>query len=179
VASLRSLPRTFGWNVLLVDAAGEMAAVEMESDILDQDGGFFVYGPDPDDPANRDAHGSMLASVGPDDLRMACHYQRNVDDIYLDLFGLAVEPQRTWSSFYFRSLRSFYALGEAIEARHGAFDAEAVQEVLGLEILADPRDSMNAAVFEPERRVVHFAMGQVPATDGPFVTYELTAGGAR
>jgi len=177
VSFLRPQPKTFGWNILLTDASGDMAAVEVDSDILDQpEGGFFAYDADPADPTNRDAHGNMLGSVGVDDLRMACHYQRNEDDIYLDLFGYEVEPQRTWSSFYFRSLRSFYALGEAIEERYGAIDVAAAQEILDLEILVDPRDSMNAAVFEPERRVLHFAMGQMPATSGPYVSYDLVAG---
>ena len=47
--------------------------------------------------------------------------------------------------------------------------------VLRLPALVDAQDSMNAAVFAPARKTVHWAMGGVPATDQPFSPFDLAA----
>jgi hypothetical protein len=70
-------------------------------------------------------------------------------------------------------LRSFYLLGDAIEAQYGQIDVAAAKEMLSLQPLVDDRDSMNAVIYEPQRGVLHFAMGQVPATAGPFVEFDF------
>ena len=56
-----------------------------------------------------------------------------------------------------------------------AVDGSYQVEIIGLYELVDQRDSMNAAVYEPERGLLHFAMGQVPATSGPWVTVDVGA----
>jgi hypothetical protein len=174
---LKHQKSTFGWNVLLVDRAGSMAAVELDSNILGQrDGGFHSYTPDTTNPANLDPWGRPWASVGPDDLCMASHFQANSQDIELTILGFPLlRPQRFWTSFYFRSLRAFYILGDEIEAAYGQLDVAKVIQILSIPELVDQRDSMNAAVYEPEDLKVHFAMGQVPATSGPFLEFDLGA----
>ena len=49
--------------------------------------------------------------------------------------------------------------------------------------LVDRQDSMNACIFEPAAGKLHWAMGGAPATDQPFVEFDLgaalEAGGGR
>lgn len=176
---LKNQQPTFGWNLLLADKHRNMAAVEMDSNILADKGPYTVYSSDANDPENLDGWGRLLASTGPDDLRMASHFQKNWYDIDFEMQGFLIQPQRYWSSFYFRSLRSFYILGEEISARKGSIDVEGVKAILNTKELVDPRDSMNAAVFEPERGVVHFSLGNLPATAGPYIEFDLNAWLAR
>jgi hypothetical protein len=172
---LRTAPVTFGWNFLLADAAGRIQAVERDANIMnDRSGGFYGFTDDPDDPGNLDAWGRPLGSVGRGELHVASHYQKDLDEINLEIVTFNVRPQRFLSTFYFRSLRAFYNLGDEIAARYGRFDVKRAIETLRTPSLVDFRDSMNAAVFEPERRRIHFAMGQAPATDGKFRTYDLS-----
>jgi hypothetical protein len=95
---LEATPRTFGWNMLIADRDGDIRVAEMDADILG-DGGFAAY------PAGDDG-GSPGGSVGPDDLRVTCHYLANREDAALP----PLRPQRFWSSFYFRSLRAIPGL---------------------------------------------------------------------
>jgi hypothetical protein len=90
-----------------------------------------------------------------------------------------VRPQRYWSSFWHRSLRAFYRLGDELDARRGRLDATEAQALMRIPDLIDTRDSMNAVVFEPSRRRLHVAAGTVPATDSDFVTVDLSAEVAR
>ncbi len=192
IGYMYSVGRTYGWNYMLADAEGEMAVLELDSGTqaldpgqgaapMDEDG-FRFYSPDPSDPANLDQYGRPFASTGPDDLRMASHFQKNQDDM-VDLPILstfAPRPQRFWSGFYFRSLRAFYILGEQISSRYGTIDLNQAIEILRTPDLVDTRDSMNACVYEPATRKLHWAMGGVPATDQPFVEFDLgleTGGG--
>ncbi|MFH1811228.1 MAG: carcinine hydrolase/isopenicillin-N N-acyltransferase family protein [Pseudomonadota bacterium] len=176
-AIIERIPPTFGWNILLADAAGDMRAIELDGAILGSstEVGAFSYTPDVTDPGNLDAWGRPHGSVGPDDLRMASHFQKNEDDIDFSVFSFKIQAQRTWSSFYYRSLRSFYELGDVLADRYGAVDAEGAQRILSLPVLVDQRDSMFAAVLEPSRMRWHVAMGQVPATSAPFRSYDLRA----
>ena len=183
-AYLQTTPATFGWNFLLADAAKNIAAVELDANIENKpDGGFFTYSSDRNDPRNLDPWGRLYASLGEDDLRMASHYQKNVDDVQYQIVTFNIQPQRCWSSFYFRSLRVFYRLGQEIAARYGGLDRERMVEVLRVGDLVDHRDSMNAAIYEPQSLMIHFAMGREPATSGPFHPYNLGAaarkGGAK
>ena len=166
---------TFGWNFMLGDRFGNMAVVEMDTNILDVQGhGFSSFSPD-DEDGNTDAYGNALGSIGPDDLRMASHFQKNVPDIDDYILMFQVRPQRYWSSFYYRSLRTHHTLGEELESRYGDIGLSDMFEVLRSPALVDARDSMNAVVFEPSRQVLHYAMGQVPATSGTFVRFDLGA----
>jgi hypothetical protein len=167
VAFLASIDRGFGWNIALADREGGMLAVESDANILgDPDGGLYAYGPSdlPEDPAS-------LGSLGPDDLRLTCHYVANADDFDLSF----IRPQRFWSFFYFRSLRAYYLLGDRMRPSLGSLDVPAMIEIMRDPDLVDPRDSMSAVVFEPAARRLHVAMGQVPATDGDFLPFELEA----
>ena len=163
-AQLADEPVAYGWNCTLADAAGTLRALELDSD-LSKDGGAFGYGPG--------AHG---ASVGPDDLRMGVHYQANTEDIFtLVVAGQRIQPQRSWSTTWFRSLRAFGLLGDALQAGYGRWDAAQVKQLLGRPELEDQRDGMNAVVFEPALRRVHSAMGTVPPTAAGWETVTLEA----
>ena len=70
-------------------------------------------------------------------------------------------------------MRTSLILGERIEARYGKIDLAAAVEILRTPELVDDRDSMNAVIFEPELLMMHVAMGQVPATDGDFLSFHL------
>jgi len=173
---------TFGWNILLADPRGTLIAVERDDDILNKpDKGFFTYGPvNPAYPlpaaGNLDPWGRPWASVGPDDLRMAMHYQANSEDVWLKLFALPLlYPQRFWTTYYFRSIRTFYLLGDEIEAAYGSLDFEEVQRIMRIPTLNDQRNSMNAAIYAPDELKMWFALGEVPATDAPFREVDLGA----
>lgn len=167
---LQAAPKTFGWCWLLADASGELALLETTSDILQDGSGSFVIR-----PADRDARGRMLASAGGDDLRLHVHFRANLSDLDLSFLGYSLRPQRYFSNYYFRSVRSHHLLGKELSERLGALDVAAAEAILSQPALRDARDSMNAVVFEPAARRMHFAMGQVPATDGPFLTLDLAA----
>ena len=186
LAVLYGLGRTYGWNMLLADAAGGLAVVEVDSsvqagdgavggDVVKDEDGFQFYTPDPAVPANLDGRGEPWASVGADDIRMASHFEKNRDDMVdLSIMGIfAPRRQRGWTGFYFRSLRAFHRLGEEIAGRYGALDVAAAIEILRTPDLVDRRDSMCASVFEPARGVLHWAMGEAPATDARFIELDL------
>ncbi len=173
-ASLAGEPNTFGWNMLLGDAAGGLRVWEMDSNILEEaDQGFVPYGPEARDPANLDEWGVRHASVGEDDLRIGAHFQKNRPDIDTQILIFDAQPQRYWSSFYYRSLRTFLILGEKIDRLYGQIDLAGTIDILRSPELVDSRDSMNAVVFEPTLLMLHVAMGQMPATDGEFIPYHL------
>ena len=172
---LRDKKPTYGWNWLLADAERSFMAIETHANVLDDatNIGFYPYNADTSDASNYDDRGEMLASMGPDDLRIASHFQKYKNDIDLELFGYHIEPQRFWTSFYFRAVRNFYELGDLIDERYGELDTQGVMDLVSHEEVVDVRDAMTAAVMEPESRLLHFAMGQVPPTSGPFITVDL------
>jgi hypothetical protein len=172
---LKDKEMTFGWNILLADDQGSLAAVERDANILNNpDDGYYTYAPvNPDHPSppfgNLDRWGRPWASTGPDDLRMAMHYQANSEDIWLTLLHIPLlYPQRFWTTYYFRSLRTFYLLGDQIEAAYGNLDLEEVQRILRIPDLNDQRNSMNSAIYAPNQRKMWFALGDVPATSAPY-----------
>lgn len=173
---LRNTQRTYGWNVLLADGSGDITAVEVDGDAFgDADGGFYSYTPDATVADNVDPYGQRWASIGPDDIRMASHYVRNVEDVRATVIAWEVVPQRYWTSFYFRSLRAHFVLGEQIAARYGTIDTEVAKEILRTPVLVDERDSMSAAVFRPTERTMQYALGTMPVTDGEFHEVDLSA----
>lgn len=192
---LYDMKRTYGWNIMLADALGDMAVIEVDSatqteESDDDDGlvknedGFLYYGPDLGDPENLDENGNLWSSTGPDDIRMGSHFRKNIDDMKVLLGGADIgemmgifEPrrQRYWTGFYFRSLRAYYILGDKITERRGNIDSETAIEILRSYDLVDKRDSMCAAVYEPSKLTFHWAMGVVPASSGAFRKFDLGA----
>ena len=173
---LQDRPQTSGWNLLLADAAGELAAVELTSDIRDAGDRATVFGPGDDggdDPPELPR--LVPCSAGPDDLRMATHFQRKLPDASGLVMVFEMKPQRYWSSFWFRSLRAHLLLGEQVAQRYGALGVHGLAGALRTPALVDTRDSMNAVIWEPETLRTHVAAGQVPATDGPFLQIDLRA----
>lgn len=169
--AFEAMPRTVGWNFMLADGEGGILSLEMDSDILNTGDGFHRIAPG-------DAGAAGRSSVGPDDLRMGAHAVSNVNDFDFS----PMRPQRFWSSYYFRSLRAFYILGDHIDDRYGEIDSEAVVEIMRDPDLIDQRDSLLAVIYEPAVPAFHVAAGQVPATDGEFDYYdldELFAGGEQ
>jgi hypothetical protein len=172
---LRTRRFTYGWNFLLGDAQADMALLEVDANIEGDATSFHVITPDTSDASNLDPWGRPYASVGPDDLRTNIHFTRNQQDIVMDIMGYQIYPQRYWTSYFFRSVRSFYILGDEISQRYGTIDVLEAQALLSIAELIDERDSMNAVVLEPERRRIYFALGEVPATDAPWVELDLGA----
>ena len=176
-AELADVDHVLGWNFLLADAKGGLQAVEVDSGAVSFPAKpkpitqSFTYGPDDADPAMQE-----LASVGPDDLRIAAHFQANTNDVMkLPVTEtIIINSQRTWSSFYYKSLRVFALTADRLAAGYGKFDVKAVQELLGDPALVDTSDSMNAVVYEPAKGRLHTAMGAVPATSMPFEAVVLT-----
>ncbi len=173
VDTLERVKATFGWNVLVADAAGGMAAVELDGNIENNPaGGAFTIRPG--DPATGvTGVTGYLGGVGADDLHIGSHYLKNLNDLTTHVLLFDVLPQRYWSSFYYRSVRARSILGEGIRARYGTLDSDSAIEVLRIPDLVDVRDSMIAAVFEPATLRIRYAMGQVPAIDGEFLECSL------
>ncbi|MDP8223378.1 MAG: carcinine hydrolase/isopenicillin-N N-acyltransferase family protein [Candidatus Lernaella stagnicola] len=165
---------TFGWNFLLADAQGQFSVVETEGNITDKpEGGVFAYGADPNDPANLDQYGQMLASVGPDDLFTTSHFQKNLDEIGYSVINFTIQSQRYWSSFYLRSVRAFWNLADALDENYGDIDAERAKQLLALRFLEDQRDGMFSVVMEPDSLRVHVAAGRVPCTTAGFKEFNF------
>jgi hypothetical protein len=171
---LKNTQPTFGWNLLLADRSGRFEAVELDGNFTERpSGGFYSYNADAADPENQDMWGRPIASVGPDDLRIISHYEKNLNEISFQLITFNIQPQRYWSSFFFRSLKAFYVLGEQIDEHYGQFDLATVAKVMRDPELVDERDSMFAVIFEPETLTMNVAAGHVPATDGQFRRYDI------
>jgi hypothetical protein len=172
---LTRVKASFGWNVLVADRSGDLAAVEMDTDLQGRpEGGAFVIRPsEPGEAAPGQETGDPGPSVGPDDLRIASHFQRNRDDLTTRVLVFDIRPQRTWSTFWYRSIQAHLALGEEIAARYGRIDRDEAIAILRQPALVDPRDSMIASVMEPALGRIWYAMGQVPATDGEFRLLDL------
>lgn len=173
VDTLQRVWPTFGWNVLVADAGGGMAAVELDTNLEgDPAGGAFAIRPGERAGGTGD-DGPLLGGAGADDLHVGSHYLKNLDDLTTRVLVFDVRPQRYWSSFYYRSVRARSILGRGIRARYGTLDADAAIDLLRTPDLVDVRDSMMAAVFEPATLRIRYAMGQVPATDGDFLAFSI------
>jgi hypothetical protein len=160
----------YGWTCLLGDAAGGLEAVEVDSDVFQSgQGGIYPY-----TPTDVDASGRPYASAGADDLLAGSSYAKNVNDApVLPISTTRVVPQRQWSSFFYRSRRAMDGLARMLLDHYGAIDVRQLETFLADQELVDRSDSMNAVVLDLGARQVHSAMGQVPATDGPFEVTEV------
>jgi hypothetical protein len=182
----------YGWNVLLGDSQKDMLAAELDSDVTSEvydwdkeGGGVYSFRATPieqdplnPDPENRNIFGLPWASEGADgdDLHIASHYIKNADDIFDQIyFVFNVMPQRFWATFFYRSLRAHFILGDLIKENYGNLDTPKMQEILARPELEDQKNSMNSVVFEPEDVKFHYAMGKVPATSAGFVEFDLKA----
>jgi hypothetical protein len=153
---LARVRHTFGWNLLLADAAGEVASLEVDAGL----GGEPATG-----PGVEWAQGDLALQ--------AAHFARNLDDIRRSVLVFDVKPQRCWSTFFFRSLRTLSTLARLLSERVAPLDAAAAMQVLGSSQVVDSRDSMNAPVYLPAERALWFAAGAVPATSLPFQRLDL------
>jgi hypothetical protein len=170
---LEQVRATFGWNVLVADADGGMAAVELDSNLEDNpEGGAYTIRPG-DAGGDTDPAPVPLGGTGSDDLYIGSHYLKNLNDLTTRVLIFDIKPQRFWSSFYYRSVRARSILGAGIRELYGRLDADSAIALLRTPDLVDTRDSMIAAVFLPRTREIRYAMGQIPATDGEFLYLSL------
>lgn len=171
VTALTEVKPVYGWNCTVADDRGGLEAVELDSDVFRQgQGGVYRYG-----PTDRDAALRRYTSLTDDDLITGSSYTRNVDDsITLTLAGQRVVPQRYWSGFFFRSRRVIDNVRRRVAARAEPIDVPWLQGLLAEPEVHDRSDSMNAVVLDLKNRVVHSAMGSVPATNSPFIATELS-----
>lgn len=165
--ALVAMKHGFGWNFLVGDNKGELRAVEVHAAVPEDESKPVAYG-----PQAVDGDGRPLASATGDDLMIGAHFRKLARDIDATIV-FEVPPQRTWSSYYYPSLRAQEALRQALVARHGKLDADAAIALLRAPALVDVHDSMQASVIEPQARRLHVAAGAVPATARPFEVVEL------
>ncbi len=171
---------TFGWNFLVVDAGGDMSVAELDGDIFDMpSNGFYSYTTDFNDPDNLNAWGNPWASVGPDDIRASSNYLKNINEIEYQIATFNIQPQRYWSSFFFRSLKAFWVLGDEIDARYGNLNLTGMADILRIHELEDQRDGMQSAIYEPKKLLIHVAAGQVPPSSGPYREFNLGASSTK
>ena len=169
----KQLP-SFGWIFALADAKAGLRVVEMNQDIFKKKQGYSTFTVPPASADDKDDSGRPWASVGDDDIRIASNGISLTNDIDQDLFGLVtLRPQRFWTSFYFRSLRAFYILGDRIKQAYGHLDTPTIVDILRTDSIVDHRDSMNSVVFEPQTLDVYVASGEVPATNGKYSHFNL------
>lgn len=156
----------YGWNCTVADAQGGLEVVEMDSDVFRQgQSGIYRYG-----PTDRDASMRRYSSLGDDDVITGSSFTRNVDDsITLTLAGQRIVPQRFWSGFFFRSRRVMDNVTRRVQARAEPIDVPWLEGLLVEPEVVDRSDSMNAVVLDLKNRVLHSAMGTVPATNSPFI----------
>ncbi len=168
--ALAEIGPVYGWNCTVADDRGGIEVVELDSDVFKQgQGGVYRYG-----PTDRDATMRRYSSLTDDDVVVGSSYTRNVDDsITLNLAGQRVVPQRYWSGFFFRSRRVMDNVSRRLSARTEPVDVEWLKGLLVEPEVVDRSDSMNAVVLDLRARVVHSAMGTVPATNSPFLPTEV------
>jgi hypothetical protein len=169
--ALGEVDPVYGWNCTVADDQGGLEVVELDSDVFKQgQGGVYRYGPTDREPVSM----RRYSSLSDDDVVVGSSYTRNVDDsIVLNLAGQRIVPQRFWSGFFFRSRRVMDNVTRRLAARTEPVDVEWLKQVLVEPEVVDRSDSMNAVVLDLKGRVVHSAMGTVPATNSPFVATEV------
>lgn len=167
VDTLKRIRPSFGWNLLLADAGGDMAAIELDWD-LERHGGTYVI-----EPTEEADDRGYLGGKSGNDLYIGSHYIKNLNDLTTKVLIFQVRPQRYWSSFYFRSVRARSILGTNIENNIGQLNVDKAIEIMQVPDLIDERDSMISAVFEPKTLKINYAMGEVPALNSGFVEFSF------
>jgi hypothetical protein len=157
--------RVYGWTCVFGDSNGGLEAIEVDSNIFNEPTkGTFPLGTD-----ELDAEGRRYASTGPDDFVLGSNYVKNVPDIAtLAIAGQRIVPQRQWSGFFYRSRRAADGAKDRLDAARGTITADFLQELMADPQFVDQSDSMNAVVIDVKNLEVRSAIGQVPATNGPF-----------
>lgn len=165
-----NVQHVYGWTCVLMDEAGGMAALEVDSDVFRSgNGGVLFYTPD-----ERDADGRRYGSLTDDDVVVGSSYVKNVPDIAtLSIAGQRIVPQAQWSGFFFRSRRVIHGVQERLAQRAAPADVEWLEALIGDPQFVDQSDSMTATVLDLKGRRVHSALGAVPATKMPFETTEV------
>ena len=164
MATVATFKHAYGWTCTIADAQGGLRAVDLDSDVFNEgQGGVYPFSPQ-----------DRLASVGDADLVLGSDYARNVDDIArFTVAGQRLVPQREWGAFFFRSRRAVSYLQAQVRARYGSFDVGSVMGLISDPTVVDQSDSMNAVVLDLKQRTIWSAIGQVPATSGPFEAVTL------
>lgn len=162
--------RVYGWTCVFADANGGLEALEIDSNIFnDTSKGVFRISPD-----ELDATGRRWAGSNDDMVVLGSNYVKNVPDITtLTVAGQRITPQRQWSGFFNRSRRAADGVMDRIDAATGTVDAAFLEQLIADPRFVDQSDSMNAVVLDLANRQVRSAMGQVPATNGPFEVTEV------
>ncbi|MDP2276003.1 MAG: hypothetical protein Q8K32_34990 [Archangium sp.] len=167
---IASAEKVYGWTCVLGDSKGGLEAIEVDSDIFN-DGSKGVFNLS---TTELDATGRRYASTSDDDFVLGSNYVKNVPDIAsLLVAGQRIVPQRQWSGFFYRSRRAVDGAKGRLEAGKGTIDVEFLQNLISDPQFVDSSDSMNAVVLDFENLQVRSAMGQVPATAGPFEVTEV------
>jgi hypothetical protein len=162
--------RVYGWTCVLADKQGGLEAVEIDSDVFKSgDRGNAPFSSSELDPLGR-----RWAGTSDDELVLGSNYVKNVPDIAsLTVAGQRIIPQRQWSGFFYRSRRVADGVQGDLRAARGSIDAEFLQTLLSKPRYVDQSDSMNAVVLDLAKGEVRSAIGQVPATNGPFEVTEV------
>ncbi len=162
-----------GWHCVLADASGAMSSVENTSDIFKDvtNNGVFTYGPD-----DLDSSGRRFSGARSDDLEIGSCNNKTLEDIKkLTIAGQTINPQRAWSSFYYRSRRAQDALKRMVTAEYGTLTPARLEAFIADPEVVDKSDSMNAVVIDVTHKTFSSAMGAVPATSVPFEDFTLGA----
>ena len=159
VAIVGTFSHAYGWTCAIADDRGGQRAVEVDSDIFKEGReGVYEFGTQ-----------QRLASTGDGDLVLGSDYARNVDDIVrLNVAGQRLVPQRDWAGSFFRSRRATSYLLERVRAEYGRIGVGKVQGFVSDPLVVDHSDSMNAVIIDLKEKRIWSAIGQVPATSGPF-----------
>lgn len=164
VATVGTFEHAYGWACAIADDRGGQRVVEVDSDVF-KEGQKGIYGFGTAD---------RLASVGDGDLVLGSDYAKNVDDIVrLNVAGQRLVPQREWAGIFFRSRRAASYLQREVQEGYGTLNVAKVQALISDPIVVDHSDSMNAVVMDLKAKSIWSAIGQVPATSGPFEEVKL------
>ncbi|MFC1889631.1 carcinine hydrolase/isopenicillin-N N-acyltransferase family protein [Thermodesulfobacteriota bacterium] len=161
-----------GWTILMADA--EKAVIAEISNFVtpfnpNRGKGFFTHY----------TAGDGLSSITPYDIRCSEHFIAHRNDLpqNFSIFPILTTffPlffQRNWSPAYFTSVDTFHYMADLMEKpEYGSFTPERMIDFLREESILHPKDSMHSAVFVPEDRTIHAAMGKRPAPDGRFFQF--------
>lgn len=192
VQTIKQFQHAMGWQCLLGDKDQRIRSLELSAAVNPLGGDFvpgagtLVVGGEDNDPLTGE---KLPGSFTRDDVRVSVHYQE-FDEGILSLIGalaaplldalpyeLLIAPQHIVSTYWFRSLRTYHLLGDALQEIYGQIDKDNVVTLLRRPELVDVSDSMEAVIIEPAKGLFHVAVGELPATDAPFETHDLNEAG--